>query len=175
MLTGQYKSFKMHGGSGSHSKEEVVKILQSSVAFPGVFKSIEAFNSVWFTGSAIYEADVLGPINYCRKIGYKDEDIVIDVILSGNPHLPHVYAKFYSALGIAERTMEIIQYYQRMFGVLRAKSGHPSVNYRYIIGPNRDMPNKIVPLQYTRDEVINQIEIGKKDAVEHIKTYKQIE
>jgi hypothetical protein len=67
VLTGQYKSFKEH-----HSKDDMVKILQGSVSFPGVFKTVEAFDSVWFTGSAIYETDVISPINHCRYLGYED-------------------------------------------------------------------------------------------------------
>lgn len=40
-------------------------------------------------------------------MGYKEEDIVIDVILSGNPHLPHTLANFYNAFGMASRTLEV--------------------------------------------------------------------
>lgn len=46
---------------------------------------IEAFDSLWFTGSSIYELDVIAPINYCRKMGYQDKDINVDVILAGSP------------------------------------------------------------------------------------------
>jgi len=40
-------------------------------------------------------------------MGYKEEDIVMDVILSGSPTLPHVLANFYNSFGILERTMEV--------------------------------------------------------------------
>jgi hypothetical protein len=65
VLTGQFKSFQEH-----HDPDEFVKVLQASLSFPGVFKMIEAFDSLWFTGSSIYELDVIAPINYCRKLGY---------------------------------------------------------------------------------------------------------
>ena len=96
VLTGQFKSFKEH-----HTSEEFIKVLQASVSFPGVFKTVEAFDSVWFTGSAIYEMDVIAPINHCLELGYTDKDIVIDVVLSGNPHMHHVYAKIFNAFGVA--------------------------------------------------------------------------
>ena len=44
-------------------------------------------------------------------------------------------------------------YYERMYGLLRAKGGHPDVTYRHVIGPLREMPNKIIPLTYTKEEV----------------------
>ena len=111
-----------------------------------MFKSIEAFGQLWMTGSAIYEIDVIAPIVHCRELGYDDKDIVVDVVLSGNPHLNHVLAKVYNSLSVAERTFEIMQYYERMFGLLRAKQGHTDVDFRYIIGPRRQMANKIVPV-----------------------------
>ena len=94
---------------------------------------------------------------HCRELGYEDKDIVVDVVLSGNPHLNHVLAKVYNSLSVAERTFEIMQYYERMFGLLRAKQGHTDVDFRYIIGARRQMANKIVPEQFTKDEVESQI------------------
>jgi len=58
-----------------------------------------------------------------------------------------------------------------MFGILRAKQGHPDVEYRYVIGPLREMANKIIPINYSRDEVEMQIEFGEKDAkifIDHV-------
>jgi len=92
------------------------------------------------------------------------------VILSGNPHLHHVYAKIYNAFGMAQRTFEIQAYYERMFGLLRAKESHPLVDFRHVIGPLREMATKITPMDYSREEVEKQIEFGEKDAaifIEH--------
>ena len=115
VMNGKYKSFKEH-----HTPDELIKVLQASLSFPGVFKAIEAFDSLWFTGSAIYEIDIIGPITHCRELGYNDSDIIMDVVLSGNPHLPHELTQFYNAFAIAERSFEILGYYERMFGLLRA-------------------------------------------------------
>ena len=65
VLTGRFHSFGKH-----HSSEELIDILKASISFPGVFKAVEFDDSLWFTGSAIYEIDVLGPINHCRELGY---------------------------------------------------------------------------------------------------------
>lgn len=145
------------------------------MSFPGVFKSIEAFDSLWFTGSSIYENDVMAPIIHCAKLGYSQEDTVIDVILSGSPHLDHEMSQYYNAFAIGERTLQIMQYYDRMFGVLRAKAGHPRVDYRNIIGPQREMPSKIIPMGFTRHEVEVQIKLGMKDAREYTKAKKEME
>jgi predicted acylesterase/phospholipase RssA len=122
VLDGRFKSFRQ-----THGSAELIKVLQASVSFPGVFKAVEAFDSLWFTGSAIYEIDILAPIKYCERMGYKEEDIVIDVILSGNPHLPHAFANYYNAFGMLERTFEVQSYFQKMYGLIRAQDGHPGV------------------------------------------------
>ena len=118
-----------------------------------MFKSVEFQDSLWFTGSAIYEIDVLGPINHCRELGYKDKYINVDAIVSGNPKLNSVYANIFNAFGIIERTTEVMDYYEMIFGVVKAQMGHPKVNFRHIIGPPRKMANRIIPLQFTSDEV----------------------
>jgi len=51
-----------------------------------------------------------------------------------------------------------------MYGILRAKNGHPNVSFRYVIGPLREMPSKIVPIDYSPSEVSKQIELGQRDA-----------
>lgn len=168
VLTGQFKSF-----NENHSSEDFIKILQASVSFPGVLQTIEAFGQVWFTGSAIYETDVMAPINHCRELGYQDRDIVMDVVLSGNPHLNHVYAKIYNAFAVSGRMFELQRYYSRMYGVIRAKNGHPHVQFRHVIGPLREMPSKIIPVDYSAKEVQKQIEVGYKDAELFIKEYKK--
>jgi hypothetical protein len=33
--------------------------MKASLAFPGVFKAVEAFDSLWITGSSVYEIDVI--------------------------------------------------------------------------------------------------------------------
>jgi hypothetical protein len=42
-----------------------------------------------------------------------------------------------------------------MFGLIRAKGGHPDVTFRHVIGPQREMANKIVPVEMTRIEAIH--------------------
>lgn len=58
VLNGQYKSIIEY-----HGIDEMIDALKATVAFPGVFKSVEAFDSLWFSGSSVYEMDIVGPIN----------------------------------------------------------------------------------------------------------------
>lgn len=72
----------------------------------------------------------------------------MDAIVSGNPELKSVFANMYNAFGIYERTTEVMDYYEMIFGVVKGQMGHPKVNFRHIIGPPRKMANRIIPLQF---------------------------
>ena len=61
----------------------LVDMLKASVTFSGVSPAIFANNSLYMTGNAIYENDIMSVINHCSDLGYKDSDIVIDSIISG--------------------------------------------------------------------------------------------
>jgi predicted acylesterase/phospholipase RssA len=82
ILNGQFKSFKGH-----RPAKDIVKVLQASISYPGVFKEVDAFDALWVTGAAIYEIDVLSLVRHCKEIGYADKDIVIDAIVTGDPAL----------------------------------------------------------------------------------------
>lgn len=45
----------------------------------------------------------------------------MDVILGGNPILSSALASLYNSLKMASRTLELLNYYEIMFGLLRAK------------------------------------------------------
>ena len=44
------------------------------------------------------------------------------------------------------RTLEVMNYYQSMLGLLRAKAGHPGISFRYVIGPSEVIASKTVPI-----------------------------
>ena len=44
--------------------------------------------------------------------------------------------------------------YDKLHGILRAKITHTGVNFRYLIGPSFDMPNKIVPMEFSLEKTL---------------------
>ena len=78
VMNGDFKTFTEH-----HSNADLIKILQASVSFLGVSNPIQFRDSLYTSGSAIYENDVMAAINHCELLGYEEEDIIIDSILGG--------------------------------------------------------------------------------------------
>ena len=77
-MTGAFKTFSEH-----HANHDLIKILQASVSFLGVSNPVQFRDSLYTSGSAIYENDVMAAINHCEMLGYEEENIIIDSILGG--------------------------------------------------------------------------------------------
>lgn len=159
ILTGAFTSFTEH-----LPNEDMMKILEASISFSGISTAVEYNDSLYFSGNAIYESDVMAAINHCEALGYEEEDIIIDSIIGGSTELSNFNPKFENAFGVMRRASELWKYYDTMHGVMRAKNGHPGVNFRYVIGPSFNMPSKFLPLQYTLTETHTLMDHGERDA-----------
>ena len=147
VLTGQFRTFSEH-----HSNKILIKILQASVSFLGISNPIYFHNSIFTSGSAVYENDVMAAINHCEMLGYAEKDIIIDSVLGGSTRLANFDTKKKNSFQIMSRSSELWKYYESIRGVMRAKNGHTGVNFRYLIGPQFNMPTKMLPIAFTLDE-----------------------
>lgn len=147
----------------------MLDILKASVTFSGISPAVEAFDSLYFSGNAIYENDVVAAINHCEKLGYAEEDIVIDSILGGRSEIKEWDTHGKNAFQVMERSASIYKFYLTLHGVLRAKTGHSGVNFRYVIGPSFDMPSKIVPIDLGLEETKHLLRLGEADSTKQVK------
>jgi hypothetical protein len=129
-----------------------------------VTPAIPAFDSLYYSGSSIYENDVTAAINHCESIGYAEKDIVIDTVLSGPSTISHFDMTGVNSFQIMERSASMWKYYERVRGILSARVAHSEVNFRHVIGPTYVLPNKIIPTMFTRDETVAYLEHGERDA-----------
>ena len=147
----------------SFSIDELLKVLIASVSYSGVSPAIELGNQIYLSGDTIYENDVLSVINRCEQLGYKEEDIVIDTIVSGNRDISEYDSSSANAYDVLRRSFEVFKYYQDMHGIMRAIDGHGKVNFRYVVGPQFKLPSKIIPMSYTENEAKNLLIQGERD------------
>ena len=159
LYIGAFTTFTEHLGH-----DDMMKILQASISFSGVSPAIEFNDELFFSGNAIYENDVMAAINHCEALGYDEPDIVIDSIVGGSTELAAFHPHVENSFGVMRRASELWKFYDTMHGVMRAKNGHPKVNFRYVIGPSFNMPSKFLPLQYTLTETKQLMDHGERDA-----------
>lgn len=78
LLTGAFETHSEH-----LNVDDFNLLIKASFAHSGVTPAIEAMDGLYLTGSSVYENDVTAAINHCEALGYNEEDIVIDTVLSG--------------------------------------------------------------------------------------------
>lgn len=143
VLSGQYLPFTEGNLTTSTN---LVNALYASFALPGFFPPVEAFGSKWFDGSAVYDLDIFSAVNNCFAKGFKQADIVIDVLLTSAAGLKQVDAHDYKSINMLFRYLEISSYYSSMDGLLRAKFAYPQANFRFAIAPSKALPTSWYPL-----------------------------
>ena len=82
-------------------------------------------------------------------MGFKNEDIVVDVIMTSSANLKDVQAEDYKSIGMLFRYLEISSFYNSMDGLLRAKFAYDGVDFRYVITPSGSIPSSKFPLVST--------------------------
>jgi predicted acylesterase/phospholipase RssA len=122
VLSGQYLPFTEKNLT---TGDNLINSLYASFALPGFFPPVEAFGSKWFDGSAVYDLDIFSAVNRCTEKGFKQADIVIDVLLTSSAGLKTVDAHDYKSISMLFRFLEINSYYSSMDGLLRAKFAYP--------------------------------------------------
>jgi len=86
-------------------------------------------------------------------MGFADEDIIVDTILTSEKTLKKVDASDYKSIQMLWRYLEVSRYYSNMDGLLRAKFAYPNVTFRNTVAPTADMPSSFYPLNLKQDEV----------------------
>jgi len=77
--------------------KDLIQALKASVSYPGIFSPHTAWDSLWFSGSAIWDIDVPAPVLRCKAMGYEEKDIVMDVIVDSAPEIKEIDASRYNS------------------------------------------------------------------------------
>jgi len=116
------------------------------MSFAGFFEPAPVFGSQFFDGSAVFDVDIFSAINRCSDLGFENENVVVDVILTSSANLKEVDAENYKSINMLFRYLAVSSFYSTMDGLLRAKFAYPAVDFRYIVAPTADIPSSMFPL-----------------------------
>ena len=101
--------------------------------------------SIFFDGSTIWDLDIFSAVNKCLET-HKDEDIVLDVLMTSKKNIKHVDASKNKSIHMFWRYLEISSYFSSMDGLLRAKFAYPKITFRNIVSPTAELPSYSKPL-----------------------------
>jgi len=143
IINGNYKEFSHNNITEGHNLHDA---LYASMSFAGFFPPADVLGSSWFDGSAVWDIDVFSAVNRCTDLGFKNENIVVDAILTSSANLKKVEAEDYKSIGMLIRFLEISSFYNSMDGLLRAQFAYEGVNFRYVVMPTETIPSSLFPL-----------------------------
>jgi len=118
--------------------------------------------SEFFDGSTIWDLDIFSAVNKCLET-HKDEDIVVDVLMTSAKTLKVVDASDYKSIHMLWRYLEVSRYYSSMDGLLRAQFAYPKITFRNIVSPSADLPSSLYPLNLKEKDINTMLELGEKD------------
>jgi len=161
VVDGSYKDFS---DTNITSGTNLADAMYASMSIAGFFPPADVLGSSYFDGSAVWDIDVFSAINRCSDLGFKNEDIIVDVIMTSSANLKDVEAEGYKSIGMLFRYLEISSFYNSMDGLLRAKFAYKDVDFRYVITPSASIPSSKYPLNMDQKQVEAAIEMGRQDA-----------
>ena len=159
VLKGTYVDFNAETLTG----DELNNVMYAQFASAGVFPPVEFNNTDYFDGSTIWDLDIFSVVNKCQDMGFADEDIVVDVVLTSEKTLSIVDASGYHSIQMLWRYLEVSRYYSNMDGLLRAQFAYPEVNFRNVVAPSTDMPSSWFPLNLNEKNVTEIWDLGVSD------------
>ena len=107
----------------------------------------------------------------CKSLGYAEEDIVLDIVLSNSRKNLEKDISNYTTISGYTRSVELINFLEEFYYIDQVITSHPLVNFRYIIFPTVKLPEYPgVPLNFNAKDLKAMFEIGYKDAANAIKS-----
>lgn len=159
-LTGAYEKFDEE----TLSRDEFTDAMMTSSAIPVLFPNVNFRGNTYVDGGVKIGVDIAAGINKCLDAGFTQENIVADVILCNSKSLPVLDKKNYHTLDVMMRTFEILNYDNAMRMLDDTKVFFPKVNFRYVVGPSKSLPNAKVPIVFQPSQIEEMIQLGIKDA-----------
>ena len=86
---GSYKDFN---DKNITQGQNLVDALYASLSFAGFFPPADVLGSSYFDGSAVWDIDIFSAINQCTDMGFNNEDIIVDVVMTSAANLKEVQA-----------------------------------------------------------------------------------
>jgi len=80
-LAGEYVDFSEDKLTNN---ADLVNVMFASLSTVGYYPPAEVFGSSYVDGAAVWDIDIFAAINRCEALGFKEDDIVIDVLLTND-------------------------------------------------------------------------------------------
>ena len=115
--------------------DNLFQTLFTGFSQPFYFEPVKWNGSEYFSGEVVWNLDLFSVVNNCKKAGFPEDHIVVDVLMTTMSKLEHVDTRNFKSWQMIRRYLDISSHYSMMDGLLRAKYGFPHVSFRHVITP----------------------------------------
>lgn len=127
-------------------------------------------------GGAWENIDFSDAILACKEMGYKDEDIIIDVIMSLDkqrawPNWTMAESKWKNAYDIYQRSEWFSEFYYYYESVTRTVRGYPNVHFRHLIVPDKDLGGAYIAIYDDVEVNRSYVKQGYEETLVNLKYY----
>jgi hypothetical protein len=143
LLSGLYVNYNEEMLADTKDLESVMYASFSPVVFTA---PAAVLGSSFVDGAAVWDIDIFSAINNCEALGFKEENIVVDVLLTIDKKVEVEDTESYNSLQMLYRYLTISRYYGAMDGLTRAQFAYPKVNFRNVVGPSTPLHKNRNPL-----------------------------
>jgi predicted patatin/cPLA2 family phospholipase len=148
--------------------KDIDQAILSSAAPPFFFPPHQFQGYSWADGGCIINLDVISAIERCLQVT-SQENTVVDMIYD-NYYAPLAPETNFLTLDVISRVFSIASYDSSIWYTYQAIRAYPNVKYRYIIHPSKDLGGGIVPLNFNKTVLENEIQIGINDTIKTLES-----
>lgn len=165
IISGEYEVVE----ASTLSESDLIEAIMASSAVPIIFPTIKFQNSTYSDGGVIHGVDVLSGINECKKQGYAEEKIVIDIIKCFGTTFEELDPTKFTSMQALERMFDIWKRDRALRQIEDLVKHFPKINFRYIVTPTKDLPNPSTPLRFKEKDIEYMISVGEQDGKDILK------
>ena len=160
----------------SMPSEMLPSAMYASAAVPMFFNPQNIDGKTMVDGLVLSNLDLSEAITKCQEKGFKDEDIIVDVIMC----FDHVVkwddwtladSKFKNAYDLYHRKEFFRNFYYYYEDITRVVRGYPKVHFRHLITPKQNLEGGYIPLFDGIDVTRKFLDQGYEDAKQHLDYY----
>jgi len=131
--------------------EDAAKWIVASAAIPFFFPPSEIGTRTLVDGGALSNLDLSEAIVKCNDLGYKDEDIIVDMLMCFDKNIAWDSwsmnnAKYKNAYELYQRKESLRMFYYYYEDITRVVRGYPNVHFRHLMSPMENLHGTYVPI-----------------------------
>ena len=126
------------------NSDKLVDYIVAGSSYPGIFQARDINGIIYSDGSIMLGLDIGSVIRRCRELGYHDQDIVVDAIITYETNLKDWKYNTLNTVESLLRYLQINSYLETNDDLLHAQFDYPHITFRNVFKPSFKLNNNFL-------------------------------